>query len=76
MIQTAQGNLVKLSHLDSIDVKVGDTVTQGQIVGKGGKTGNVIPLAGGDGSHLDLTVQKPDGSYYTPEQIANAYNLA
>src|SRR3990167_1182928 len=68
-IETSQGNIVWLSHLDSIDVDVGDSIRQGQPVGKGGNTGNVIPMGGGDGSHLDLTVQKPNGSYFSPKEI-------
>ena len=38
------------AHLSSIGVKVGDTVTQGQEIGKSGSTG----LAGGD--HLHFTM--------------------
>ena len=38
------------AHLSSIDVKVGDAVTQGQTLGRSGMTG----LAGGD--HLHFTM--------------------
>jgi murein DD-endopeptidase MepM/ murein hydrolase activator NlpD len=68
-IRTAKGNEIWLSHLDSIDVQVGDRLVKNQFVGGGGKTGSVIPVGGGDGSHLDLTVKKPDGSFYSPEEI-------
>jgi len=68
-VLTPQGNKVWLSHLDSIGVKVGDTISSGQTIGKGGNTGNVYSTSGGDGSHLDLTVQKPDGSYYTAREV-------
>ena len=70
-IKTAKGNEVWLSHLDSINVKVGDRISKGQFIGKGGNTGKTIPLGGGDGSHLDLTVQRPDGSFFDPRDIAN-----
>jgi murein DD-endopeptidase MepM/ murein hydrolase activator NlpD len=68
-IETAKGNKVWLSHLDSFDVKEGDYVTKGSQIGKGGNTGKTIPGAKGDGSHLDLTVEKPDGTFYKPQEI-------
>ncbi len=40
-------------HLSSIDVKVGDAVTKGQIIAHTGATG----LAGGDHLHLEIFVQ-------------------
>jgi murein DD-endopeptidase MepM/ murein hydrolase activator NlpD len=44
------GLLSLYAHLTSMDVKVGDTVTQGQVLGRSGTTG----LAGGD--HLHFTM--------------------
>lgn len=69
-IRNAEGVEIWLSHLSSADVEVGDEVRRGQYVGTGGNTGNVIPLAGGDGSHLDITVKLQDGSFMEPRQIA------
>jgi len=69
-IKTESGNEVWLSHLDSPGVKVGDTVRRGQFIGRGGNTGSTLPSKGGDGSHLDLTIKKPDGSFIPPRQIA------
>jgi murein DD-endopeptidase MepM/ murein hydrolase activator NlpD len=40
-------------HLASIDVKTGDAVTRGQVVGRSGMTG----LAGGDHLHFSIQVQ-------------------
>lgn len=70
-ILTSQGNEVWLSHLDGFDVKEGDTITSGQFVARGGNSGNVIPGPGGDGSHVDVTVIKPDGTFFTPQDILN-----
>ena len=68
-IKTSQGNIVYLSHNDAANVKVGDVIKVNQNIAKGGNTGNTIPGPNGDGSHIDLTVQKPDGSYFTPQEI-------
>lgn len=61
-IRTDSGEEVWLSHLSQGNVKVGDRVTSGQIVGLGGNTGNVIPGKGNNGSHLDFTVKRANGS--------------
>jgi murein DD-endopeptidase MepM/ murein hydrolase activator NlpD len=68
-IKTPQGNIVYLSHLDGVDVKVGQSTSTNQMIGKGGNSGKTIAVGGGDGSHLDITVKKPDGTYYTPQEI-------
>lgn len=68
-IRTPKGNIVYLSHLDGVNVKVGQTVSKNQLVGKGGNTGKTIATGGGDGSHLDITVKKPDGSYFTAAEV-------
>jgi murein DD-endopeptidase MepM/ murein hydrolase activator NlpD len=78
-IRTSNGNIVYLSHLDGVNVTLGQTVNSGDIIGLGGNTGNVLKMDGtsptpaelaqGRGTHLDITVQKPDGSYYTPQEI-------
>lgn len=67
-IRTDSGEEVWLSHLDSGLVEVGQRVTAGQVVGVGGNTGNTIPGAGGDGSHLDFTVKDSSGKLMTAEQ--------
>ena len=68
-VETPQGNSVWFSHLNDFNVKEGQKVSLGQPLGTGGNTGSVIPMGGGDGSHLDLTVKKADGSFMSPEEI-------
>jgi len=60
-----------LSHLQAPNVQVGQQVRAGQPIGIGGKSGNVIPGPGGDGSHLDLTVQDQSGKLLSAVQVKN-----
>lgn len=64
IIENAHGICTKYSQLSSIDVSVGDSVTQGHIIGKVGKTGKAT------GAHLHFSI-KADGKYYDPMQLAN-----
>lgn len=68
-IRDSAGNTVWLSHLDGFAAKVGDKVKAGQQVAIGGNTGNTIPGPNGDGSHLDITIKKPNGSYMTAPEV-------
>lgn len=68
-IKGDDGNTYWLSHFDGYVANVGDKVTAGQIVGIGGNTGDVYSESGGDGSHVDITIFKPDGSKMTAPQV-------
>lgn len=68
-VLTEKGEVYWYSHLDAIGVKTGDTLTAGDAIGLGGNSGSVIPSEGGDGSHLDLTIVKPEGSFYTAQEV-------
>jgi len=59
-----------LSHLDSMNVKVGDFVNEYSSIGKQGNSGNVYSTSGGDGTHLDITMKKADGSFYKAHEVA------
>ncbi len=69
-IRTANGEEYWFSHMSETAVKVGDTITAGTNIGYVGNTGNVIAGVGGDGSHVDITVKKSNGSYYTAKEVA------
>lgn len=69
-IRTANREEYWFSHMSQTAVKVGDTITAGTNLGYVGNTGNVIAGAGGDGSHVDITVKKSNGSYYTAKEVA------
>jgi len=68
-IKDSAGNSIWLSHLDGINAEVGQKVSAGALVGIGGNTGTVIKGPKGDGSHLDITIKKPDGSYMTAKEV-------
>lgn len=78
-IRTEQGEELWLSHLDSINVKVGDMVNSGTFLGSQGNTGTVMGMNGqsyneadraaGKGTHTDITIKKTDGSFYTPKEV-------
>ncbi len=68
-IKTTDGKEIWLSHLDRGTVKVGQVVQAGQLIGYGGKTGNVIPGKGGDGSHLDITIKDANGKLLSAPQV-------
>ena len=79
-IRTARGNTLWLSHLDNINLRPGMMVTKGQLVGTQGNTGTVLggkgerltasQIRAGRGTHLDLTIERPDGSYFSPQEVS------
>ena len=70
-VKTASGEEIWLSHLNDISVKVGETVNEESVVGTQGNTGSVYSTSGGDGTHLDITIKKPDGSFYKANEVAS-----
>lgn len=69
-VQLADGRIVRMSHLDAFNVKSGQTIQKGQIVGAQGNTGDVYSLTGGDGTHLDVTIYDQNGKPYSSQQVA------
>lgn len=63
VVDHGDGYTTQYSHLDTTDVKPGDTVSMGQRVGNIGATG-----LNGMGNHLDVRFEK-DGVPFNPEEI-------
>ena len=64
-------------HLKSFNVKVGDSVYAGQVIGKMGNTGNVIPVPDSSnpfgGTHLHFSLYK--GEPYNGGYEVNPFNM-
>ena len=69
-IRLNNGQEIWVSHLDSVNVKKGQQIKAGQILGQQGNTGLTY---GNTGVHVDITAKKPDGSYYTPQEVERLF---
>ena len=79
-IKTPEGDEVWFSHLNELNVKKGDTVGTDTVLGLQGNTGSVLGADGskltdkeiqaGRGTHLDITMKKSDGSFYSAKEVA------
>lgn len=66
VIKHADGYSSLYLHLlkNSVNVNPGDTVRQGQVIGKGGASGYVCSSYGGSGAHLHFQLQESCGSWW------------
>ena len=79
-ISTADSEEIWFSHLGSLNVKPGDVVDPNTILGIQGNTGQVLGGSGeqlsaeqieqGRGTHLDVTMRNPDGTFKTPNEVS------
>ncbi len=58
---TKTGETIRLSHLSQVNVKPGQTLPGGTVIGKSGATGNVGSRYGGTGAHLDVEYRNQNG---------------
>lgn len=72
IITDKDGNKHRYSHMSNSLVKVGDQVTEGQIIGGMGNTGQTYSLSGGDASHLDYRILNAYGKYVDPTGYVTA----
>lgn len=69
VLKLPSGDEVMISHLDrAVNLKPGQLVQPGTILGFQGNTGSTY---GNTGTHLDITIKKSSGGYYTARQVAS-----
>lgn len=66
LVQDAQGNKWRYSHLYQNYVKSGTVLKPGQILGTMGNSGSTYSNSGGTGSHLDLRIRDAYNNYINP----------
>lgn len=66
-IRLDDGREVWISHLTDVTAQEGMRIAKGTPMGTQGNTGSTL---GRTGIHLDITMKKPDGSFYAPREVA------
>ena len=80
-IKLDNGEELWISHLANMNVKPGQKITQGTLIGAQGNTGSVLGSNGrkltpaeikeGRGTHLDLTMKNKNGKLYSSQEVAS-----
>lgn len=70
-VKDAQGRVWYFGHLNDTNVKEGQQVNALADLGGQGNTGKTL---GKSGIHVDITVKKPGGGYYTSQEVASLLN--
>ena len=69
VVQDAQGNKWRYSHLANEYVRVGQKIGAGTVLGQMGNTGSTYSNSGGTGSHLDLRIKDAYGKWLNPTSL-------
>ncbi len=86
-LKTISGEEIWLSHLDTITANVGDQVNAETVIGTQGNSGKVLGSAGEEltseqieqedrGTHVDITIKNPDGTFLSPSEVAAAIGIS
>lgn len=66
-IRTPNGDKHQLGHMENVNVRPGQKVQAGQLVGTMGNSGSAYSPSGrGDGTHLDVRITNAYGKYKNP----------
>ena len=66
-IKDTNGDVHQYHHLDQVNVKPGQVVTKGHVIGTMGNSGATYSPSGqGDGTHLDYRIVSAFGKYKNP----------
>ncbi len=69
IIENEDGIRIRYAHLDDFNVKEGQLVPAGALIGPMGATGSVIAGPGGDGSHLHIEARDRDNKLVNLQDI-------
>lgn len=69
VVQDAQGNKWRYSHLSGEYVKIGQKIAPGTTLGLMGNSGSTYSTSGGTGSHLDLRIKNMYNQYINPSSL-------
>jgi murein DD-endopeptidase MepM/ murein hydrolase activator NlpD len=53
-----------------MNVRPGQQISKGSVVGAQGNSGNTYSNSGGDGTHLDVTIYDSSGNPYSSREVA------
>lgn len=78
-VRLANGDEIWFGHLDATKVRPGTHIPSGTLLGFMGNTGNVLKMDGskptsaelraGRGTHVDITMKRKGGGYYTAPEV-------
>ena len=76
IVKSPDGRTMQISHMADVEnLKVGQTITKGEILGTQGNTGRTYSQSGGNGAHLDIVMRESDESVIPPKTVAEILKL-